>query len=295
MSGSSEGLRRKIDGATDLSSVVHTMKALAASGIGQYEKAVISLQDYYRTIELGLLACLRQQSFVSVKEKGKKVAAGTISVIVLGSDQGLIGQFNEVLCDFAVKTLEQLPGKKNTWAVGERIQTRLTEAGITAEEVFSVPNSVHTIASLVRQILIQAETKRSKKEVPPLYVFHNRLVTGASYEPVCQKLLPLDAAWQLGLTKLKWPAKNLPEILGDAEETFQALIREYLFVSMFRACAESLASENASRLSAMQRAEKNIEALLEDLNQTFNRQRQNSIDEELFDVISGFEAMTKKQ
>ena len=65
----------------------------------------------------------------------------------------------------------------------------------------------------------------------------------------------------------------------------RALIREYLFVSLFRACAESLASENASRLAAMQRADKNIDELLEDLNGTFHRLRQSGIDEELFDVI----------
>ena len=71
-----------------------------------------------------------------------------------------------------------------------------------------------------------------------------------------------------------------------------AFVREYLFVSLFRACAESLASENASRLAAMQRAEKNIDELLEDLNRSFHRLRQSGIDEELFDVISGFEALT---
>jgi len=68
-------------------------------------------------------------------------------------------------------------------------------------------------------------------------------------------------------------------------------MREYLFVSLFRACAESLASENASRLAAMQRAEKNIDELLEALNGKFHRLRQSAIDEELFDVISGFEAL----
>lgn len=71
----------------------------------------------------------------------------------------------------------------------------------------------------------------------------------------------------------------------------RALIREYLFVSLFRACAESLASENASRLAAMQRADKNIDDLLEALNGTYHRLRQSSIDEELFDVVSGFEAL----
>jgi F-type H+-transporting ATPase subunit gamma len=83
--------------------------------------------------------------------------------------------------------------------------------------------------------------------------------------------------------------------MGGGTATLRALIREYLFVSLFRACAESLASENASRLAAMQRADKNIDELLEDLNRTFHRQRQNGIDEELFDVISGFEALSAKE
>ena len=54
--------------------------------------------------------------------------------------------------------------------------------------------------------------------------------------------------------------------MGGGTATLRALIREYLFVSLFRACAESLASENASRLAAMQRADKNIDELLENLN-----------------------------
>jgi len=83
--------------------------------------------------------------------------------------------------------------------------------------------------------------------------------------------------------------------MGGGTATLRALIREYLFVSLFRACAESLASENASRLAAMQRADRNIDELLEDLNGTFHRLRQSGIDEELFDVVSGFEALTRER
>ena len=83
----------------------------------------------------------------------------------------------------------------------------------------------------------------------------------------------------------------MPEVMGSGATTLRALIHEYLFVSLFRACTESLASENASRLAAMQRAEKNIDELLEELNSVFHRLRQSGIDEELFDVISGFEAL----
>ncbi len=79
--------------------------------------------------------------------------------------------------------------------------------------------------------------------------------------------------------------------MGDGVATLRALIREYLFVSLFQACAESLASENASRLAAMQRADRNIDELLKDLNGTFHRLRQSGIDEELFDVVAGFEEL----
>ena len=126
-----------------------------------------------------------------------------------------------------------------------------------------------------------------------MYVFHNRPKAGALYEPVSQRLLPLDREWQRGLAKIPWPTKKLPEVMSDGTTTLRALIREYLFISLFGACAESLASENASRLAAMQRADKNIDELLETLHGTFHRLRQTNIDEELFDVISGFEALAE--
>jgi F-type H+-transporting ATPase subunit gamma len=114
------------------------------------------------------------------------------------------------------------------------------------------------------------------------------------YEPVNQRLLPLDEEWRRNLAAIPWPTHNVPEVMGGGTAALRTFIRGYLFVSIFRACSESLASENASRLAAMQRADKNIDELLEDLNRTFHRLRQNGIDEELFDVVSGFEALTTK-
>jgi len=303
MSETTASLRRKIGGAGDLQSVVRTMKAVAASSIGQYEKSVRALADYYRIVELGLGACFRKSGPAPlIAERKRQTVAGAIGAVVFGSDQGLVGQFNDVVADYAVKTLAALPAKPAVWAVGERIHARLSDAGLPLMGLFTVPNSVKAITPLVGQILMESETHRSPSatlrtgqgEVTELHLFYNRPTSGAVYAPISQRLLPLDENWRRKLAELPWPTGNLPEVMGGGTTTLRALIREYLFVSLFRACAESLASENASRLAAMQRADKNIDELLEDLNRTFHRLRQSGIDEELFDVISGFEAFSQR-
>jgi F-type H+-transporting ATPase subunit gamma len=292
MSDTTESLRRKISSAGDLQSVVRTMKALAASSIGQYEKSVRALADYYRTVELGLGACFRENEPAAMMVEPKVPArAGAISAIVFGSDQGLVGQFNDVVADFAIKALAALPGNAQVWAVGERVHARLADGGLRLAGLFTVPNSVEAITPLIGELQIESEAHRDKGENAGLWVFHNRPLSGALYEPVSQRLLPLDAQWQQGLAKVRWPTANLPQVMGGGSATLRALIREYLFISLFRACAESLASENASRLAAMERADKNINDLLEQLRASFHQLRQSSIDEELFDVISGFEAL----
>jgi F-type H+-transporting ATPase subunit gamma len=296
MSDTNASLHRKIGGAGDLQSVVRTMKAAAASSIGQYENSVRALADYYRTVELGLGACFRESGPAPwIAERKGQTQTGAIAAVVFGSDQGLVGQFNDVVADYAVKTLAALSGTPEVWAVGERVHARLTDAGLPPVGLFPVPNSVQAITPLVGQIQIESEARRAKGEYARVYVFHNRPQSGTLYQPVSQRLLPLDAQWQQGLAQVRWPTGNLPEVLCGGTTTLRALIREYLFISLFRACAESLASENASRLAAMQRAEKNINELLEDLNRTFHRQRQSSIDEELFDVVSGFEALSGEE
>jgi len=293
VSDSTASLSRKIASAGDLQSVVRTMKALAASSIGQYEKSVSALGDYNRTVELGLGLCFRKSTLAALTATAKgSDGEASVGAVVFGSDQGLVGQFNDVVADFAIKTLAAQPGKAHVWAVGERVHARLTDAGLAPIGLFAVPSSVQAITPLVGQIQIESEAHRAKGEYAQLYVFHNRPQSGARYAPVSQRLLPLDAPWAEGLAKIPWPDKSLPEIIGGDTTTLRALIREYLFISLFRACAESLASENASRLAAMQRADKNIDDLLETLHGTFHRLRQNGIDEELFDVISGYEALS---
>jgi F-type H+-transporting ATPase subunit gamma len=273
------------------------MKALAASNIGQYEKSVSALSDYYRTVELGLGLCFRKIELMPAlpERKGQKNVR-LIGAVVFGSDQGLVGQFNDIITDHAVKELKALQGKAQVWAVGERVYSRLVDEDLQPIGLYNVPNSVKAITPLIAQILVENEKLCSQEEDAELHLYYNRHKTRVTYEPVSQRLLPFDETWRDDLTKLSWPTKNLlPEVMGDIKETLRALISEYLFVSLFRACAESLASENSSRLAAMQRADKNIDELLDNLSGEYYRVRQSGIDEELFEVVSGFEALSRSR
>lgn len=290
-------LRRQIGSAGDLKSVVRTMKASAASAIGQYERSVAALADYAHTVELGLGVCLR--SIASREAQAPCAAAraddAVVHAIVFGSDQGLVGRFNEAVVEHALAQLAAASAQKTlqVWAVGERVQARLIDAGLRPEGTFTVPGSVELITRLVGQILLSVELPDSAAANAPsasLLLFYNRPST-IGYAPVSQRLLPLDESWQHGLATQRWPTVQLPEVLGHTPQALRAFIREHLFVSLFRACAESLASENASRLAAMQRADRNIGELLQTLQANFHQLRQASIDEELFDVIAGFDAL----
>ena len=295
MSETLESLRRKIDRAGELRSVVRTMKSLAASNIGQYERAVGALAEYYRTVELGLVACFHGRSSIASSARAAPHDSSSIGIVVFGSDQGLIGQFNDLLAEFVATRLRDLPGEKIVWAVGERMYSCLADAGLTPATLFAIPNSATAITPLVEQILITIETPNPNRRQTQVFIFHNRPRSAEIYEPTCRRLLPLDETWQADLADIDWPTRKLPEVLSGADLILPVLVREYLFVSMFQACAESLASENTSRLVAMQRAEKNIDELLENLHQAFHSRRQNSIDEELFDVLAGYESLTKRK
>ena len=281
-------MKKSIKSAGDLHSVVKAMKATSAANIGQYQKSLLALGDYYHTVELGLALCLKESKLAPLTsfttKKSTSQNGGRTDMVVFGSDQGLVGPFNDNIADDAIKTFATLQVPKEIWAVGERVQECLESSGLSIKGSFPVPTSIEAIVPLVDQILMQTDAS-------VLFLVSNRPVSHQACSPMTRRVLPLDGEWIKQTRAVPWPNKNLAEVLGDPTETLRALIHEYLFVSIFRACAESLASENATRLAAMQRADRSIDTLVRQLTTQFHRMRQNQIDEELFDVIAGFDAL----
>jgi F-type H+-transporting ATPase subunit gamma len=153
------------------------------------------------------------------------------------------------------------------------------------EETFMTPGSPTGITATVRQILRKLDEWQDQS-IEQVLLFYSQ-----AGSPRWLHLLPIDLRQFSRLTQEPWPSRVLPGFSLDAERLLAALLRQHLFICLFRACTESLASEHQMRLRAMQAAEKNIQERLEELVFEFSNQRQDAIDAELLDIGAGYEAI----
>jgi F-type H+-transporting ATPase subunit gamma len=286
-----EALRRTISVTGELQSVVKTMKALAGVNIRQYERAAHAVVEYNRTVEMGLQIALRQ--FDQARPLAKQT--GKIGAIIFGSDQGMCGQLNDQVVSHASRALKKLRGTPVVLAVGARAAGQIESSGRALEGVVPVPSSTPGISMAVEEVLHKIEEWHFERNIELVVLFYARPVSGAWYRVRGTRLLPVDEEWINGLRTRPWPSKAIPMFTLNERRLFQLLIREYLFVNVFRAFAESLASENASRLASMQVAERNIEDHLHALTAESRRLRQESITGELLDIIASFEALKEAE
>lgn len=269
------------------------MKSLAAVNIRQYERAVEALEEYRKTVDMGWRALFRTGGVLPASP-----SADTAVCMVMGSDQGMCGQFNEAIASHAMTQVDLLQAegiKVRFWSVGEKANSALTDKGHNAEERFSVPGSLASINDEVQQVVQRLESSWTNQRIERFHVCHNILSRGGGYDQAMYRLLPLDREWAAQHKSEKWPTRCLPMLGLPQSEMFSHLLRQFLFVSFYGAFAQSVASENAARLIAMQAAEKNILELEEELQGAFREQRQTGITSELFDIISGFEALSEAE
>jgi F-type H+-transporting ATPase subunit gamma len=267
------------------------MKALAAVSIRQYEKAVESLAEYNRTVEMGFQILLREKETSLFKGRETKKRLGAV---IFGSDLGMCGQFNEQIASHALESMKKHgfePANRACIVVGSRVIGYLEDAGQKVDEELPVPSSMTGITPTVREIVAILWEWWMSKKIDQLFLFYNNHASGSQYHPHTVRLLPLDLEWLQNIKLRKWPTRILPAFSMDWDKLFPLIVRQYVFVSLFRAAAESLASENASRLAAMQGAEKNIDDALAELKLQFHQERQMAITDELLDIVAGFEAL----
>lgn len=306
MSETLERQRRRLQSVEELRSVVRTMKRLAAASLRQHEAAALRLGEYFRTVEIGFRVLLEDPRThailrTSASSPSRPVSAestsadsvSTEALVVIGTDQGLSGSFNERLAE-AVAGGSPRPeggGSRLLLVLGTRTEVALRERGVPIAACLPAPSSPAGVPVVLREILRLLETMRENQGLDGIGVVHNRTAPQGDVETVEHRILPLDPDWLDALAREPWPSRCRPTHSMGTEPLISALTRTLLFGSLHRAVAASLESETRHRLFTMQTAERNIEALLDDLSGAYRRERQEEITRELMEVVSGYQVI----
>lgn len=286
-------LERRLSSAQDLKTVVGTMKSMAAVNINRFGRAAEAVNRYVDNLTLAMSALVEYRRV----EPERAAGAGTRAVgcIVFGSAHGLCGSFNEQIAAFADGELDKLdvpPSRLRVLAMGNRVAGTLHDADRNIDAMYRIAGSTEARGELVREVLETLDRWQAADGVERVFVVFNRPETKERFSAVRRRILPLDPAYIASPESAGWSPRSIPIVQGDADELFHRISRLYFRALLEQAFLDSLASESMSRLQAMEAAEKNIDDRLEDLERRMNRVRQQSITEELLDIVSGFEALS---
>ena len=288
-----ESLVRKMKSVDELRSIVRTMKAMAAANLHQYERAVESLEDYHHTVALGLQIVLGKGR-AKRPHKHLVVKTGSLLAVVIGTDYGFAGQFNEEIIRHALTVLDRDQTTTHVIAVGGQAADGLNKVQRKITAAFPLPSSLAGINPLVQRLALEIEQIRTTQDVEEVLLLFNRPSASTTYTQQTTRLFPVLFDDVLGDAQ-KWPSRSLPMYTVGYAQMLQALVREYIYVSIYRSIALSMAGENVSRLAAMHAAVKKIEEVSENLTMEYRQKRQNAITGELLDILSGFEALSPGQ
>src|SRR6056297_4021060 len=189
-----ESLSDALDTAGDIHSIVRTMKALSAASIRQFEQAEEALGDYARTVDLGLTALLqdRHARGLPLPRTGAEGSSRT-ALIVIGSERGLCGRYNETVANHA---LDRIEGPETLLAViGLRAAPRLETAGHSVHTLFTLPGSAAGLSDLVQSVIVQSDKWQREDGVGCIRVVHNRREGRTLSKPVDRQLLPLSGTY----------------------------------------------------------------------------------------------------
>jgi F-type H+-transporting ATPase subunit gamma len=245
----------------------------------------------------GLHAFLSQTGPLQAGQLARPAAGGLKILIVFGSDHGLCGSYNETLASHVAKQLLDASGQTIVLCVGAQMADALRDRDLMPEATFFPPASVDGIgrlANLLTQHLDDMRRDHGTDDMAVALAYFTR-DGEKGQRPEMLSLLPLDRDIMSELQSKPWASRSLPSFSMSPPALFQALIRNHLFASMFRASAEALVTENAARLALMSQAEQSVDDRLDALMSETRSVRQNEITTELLDVIIGFEALKKKQ
>ncbi len=297
-----KALKTRITAVKSTQKITKAMKMVAASKLKRAQERAEQARPYSNKIQSVI-----QNLSGSIAENarpellgGRRNADGslkndTVLVIVTGSDRGLCGAFNGSIIRASKGRIGQL--------LNEGKKVKIVTVGKKPKEVLKTSHGSYIVKSFDaakgKQLQFEDSDEIGKYaidqfqsgEVDSVELVFNKFVNALVQQVTFQSLIPLQMNEAANNNTSTNTSTISYEYEPDEESILRTVVPQNISVQIFKAQLENAASEQGSRMTAMDNATKNAGEMIGKLSLVYNRTRQATITKELIEIISGAEAL----
>jgi F-type H+-transporting ATPase subunit gamma len=291
-----KALKMRISSVKSTQKITKAMKMVAAAKLRRAQLAAEAARPYAERMAAVVTSVV---SKVAIGPESPKLLAGTGKddthlLIVATSDRGLAGGFNSNIVRAARRKAEALiadgkqvyfylVGRKGKAVIGRLYPKQIIHQHDTsAIKQLAFGDAQAIAADVIDRYLTDG--------IDVVHLFYARFRSALVQEPVGQQIIPVPPVEQ-GAGAVQQTSVAAVEYEPDQDEILAALLPRNVAVQIFRALLENAASEQGSRMTAMDNATRNAGDMINRLTIQYNRTRQAAITKELIEIISGAEAL----
>jgi len=287
-----DDLKKRISSVKSTQKITKAMKMVAASKLRRAQENAEKGRPYSDKMNNIIL---NLSNSISDKENSPKLLAGTGEdkvhlCIVMTSDRGLCGGFNTNIIKKAKMYFQKILDAGKTLKIitvgskGYDQLKRIYKENIIEKISFKESKYANYFdADKVGKIIID---KFEKKEFDVCAIFYNQFKNVITQIPQEQQIIPLKTPESEGSS-----SEDNYEFEPEEDEILSNLLPKNISTQIFKAMLENSASEQGSRMTAMDNATRNAGEMVDKLTIQYNRSRQAAITKELIEIISGAESL----
>jgi F-type H+-transporting ATPase subunit gamma len=276
-----EQVQRRRQAVGTIHDIVSAMRAIAAGRIQSAQRALASARKFEKNVLQAIDAVTVGTSDVRLP----RLVDTSTMLLVMTSEQPFCGTFNQNALALAERRWQQLREQGNAYLVivGHRGMRQLSARHIAADHVEPAATSLHALRDIVKRLAVVVDNRFAAGQLGTLHAIYNRYQSISEQVPTEEQILPLD----LAKVRLSGPPLKPRYDRQLSDSTLLAgFISQYAFISLYRLLAESYASEQASRLIAMDAATRNTQRLFESLVDLERRERQGEITRQVLELVA---------
>lgn len=285
-------IRAKILSTVKTQQTTKAMKMVSAARLRRAQHNVLNARPYARRI-LSLIQKIKQSGQTDHAFLNPAAEVKKILLVVLTSDRGLCGGFNNNIIKYTQQFIQQHKGQFEIdfYFIGRRGSDAFRKRGVEAKKILlSLDRTIrYELASEVADDLQKFFVSGEYQEVRLVY---NEFKSAISQNVVDEVLLPIGQK-DLAVVEAEPETDVSKEFIFEpsVEKILELLLKKHFAVQVYRCMQESVAAEHGARMAAMENATKNAGEMIRALTLKYNKIRQAAITTELIEITSGAQAL----